>query len=265
MSTLYTKTGYDKGSPAIPSKNEGIGSNGGDSGIPQYKITTIPSTVEQLYQVNPRIKSTYTLHRNISLTDSLESYQNRAWKETVILRRNNRVPSKELVLHFLKVLSAKSISTYRTKIFRVLKDNRLEAVASIELTKDGNGKPNNTVHFHILTDDQRSEGELRKLLETACERQGLVKGTDFWITYCELYDGYGYFEYFTKYRFSDRVILFEKGTGLDKFYQIGKWFGKSKKQIWKEYIDERYRIEKRRIRPFWLKTDNRRKAVTKGS
>jgi len=123
----------------------------------------------------------------------------------------------------------------------ILTDNSLEAVANIELTREGNGRPNNSVHFHVLTDTQRSESELRKLFETACERQGLVKGKDFWITYRVLYDGYEYFDYFTKYgKHSREVILFVKGTGLDKFYQIGKWFGKSKKGIWKEYIRERY-------------------------
>jgi hypothetical protein len=91
-----------------------------------------------------------------------------------------------------------------------------------------------------LTDDLRCESELRSLLETACERQYLIKSKDFWITYRELDAGYGYFDYFTKYGYSDKVILFRKDTGLQKFYQIGKWFEKSKKQIWQEYILERY-------------------------
>ena len=239
--TLCTNLQNGQGSPVNTSKKEVVDRNGRDSGIPQYKITTINCHVAPLYQDNPFIKSTFTRYTNWSFTDSLESYQNRAWKETMILRRNNRVPTKEFVLHFLKVLSAKDISTYRTKIFRVLTDNGFEAVAGIELTKDGNGKPNNSVHFHVLTDAQRSESELRKLFETACERQGLVKGKDFRITYRVLDDGYGYFDYFTKYgKHSRDVILFVKGTGLDKFYQIGKWFGKSKKQIWKEYIRDRY-------------------------
>ena len=228
--------------PNLTSNEEPIDNDETDSAILQYAITTTPCHVEPLYQEHPRIKSTFTRYTNWSLTDSLESYQNRAWKETVVLRRNNRVPTKEFVLHFLEVFSVKVISVYRTKIFRVLTDNGLEAVANIELTRDENGKPNNTVHFTILTDDQRREKELRKLLEIACERQGLVKSIGFYITYEPLYDGYGRFNYFAKYgeKYFFKVILFRKNTGLQKFYQIGKWFGKNKKMIWEEYIRERY-------------------------
>ena len=121
--TLCTNPKNGQGSPASTSKKEVVDRKGKDSGIPQYKITTINCHVAPLYQDNPFIKSTFTRYTNWSLTDSLESYQNRAWKETMILRRNNRVPTKEFVWHFLKVLSAKDISTYRTKIFRVLTDN----------------------------------------------------------------------------------------------------------------------------------------------
>ena len=134
----------------------------------------------------------------------------------MILRRNNRIPTQEFVLHFLKVLSAKDIMEYRTKIFRILTDNGLESVANIELTKGKNGKPNNTVHFHFLTDDKRREKVLQKLFETACERQNLVKDKDFCMTHRNLYDGYGYFDYFTKYGYSDKVILFRKDVGLQK-------------------------------------------------
>ena len=118
----------------------------------------------------------------------------------------------------------------------------IEAVTSIELTLGKDGKPNNTVHFTLLTDDPRSEPELRLLIETACERQGLVNKIDFCITYQDHPDGYGRFNYFTKYgeKFFDKVILFrpkllksgKSGRTLQKFYQIGNWFDKPKKQIW---------------------------------
>ena len=60
------------------------------------------------------------------------------------------------------------------------------------------------------------------------------------MTYRNLYDGYGYFNYFTKYGYTDRVVLFRKDVGLQKFYQIGEWFKEKKKTIWKEYISEKY-------------------------
>jgi hypothetical protein len=136
------------------------------------------------------------------------------------------------------VYSTKEIREYRKKIFRVLTDNGLEAVANIELTRGEDWEPNNCVHFHLITDDPRSEEELRLLLEMACERQGLVKDTDFCITYQKLYDGYWRFSYFTKFgkKYFYSVILFEKNLGLDKFYEIGKWFHKPQVQIWEDII-----------------------------
>ena len=141
---------------------------------------------------------------------------------------------------------------YRKKIFRVLVDNGLEAVTSIELTRGKNGRPNNTVHFHIITDDPRSEQELRQLLETACKRQGLVQDNDFCVDHRLLWDGYRYFNYFTKYgeKYFDKVILFQKGLlesgkTIQKFYTIGQWYqkGRGKIQIWDEikaYCQEKY-------------------------
>jgi len=155
----------------------------------------------------------------------------------MILRWNNRLPTKELVLNFLKVCTAREIIDTLKAVFRNLKEQGLEAIANIELTATGGkyGKPNNTVHSHILTDDPRSVAKLKRLLITACERHGLVKNIDFWISdHRELYDPDGYIDYFTKYGYSHKVILFKKGTGINKFYTIGQWFQKGKGKIWDE-------------------------------
>ena len=66
---------------------------------------------------------TYTLHKNRSFTDSRESYQNGASKETLILRWNKRIPTQEFVLHFTTIFSAEKIDYLREKIFRYLKDH----------------------------------------------------------------------------------------------------------------------------------------------
>jgi hypothetical protein len=153
----------------------------------------------------------------------------------MILRFNNRIPTKEIVLHFLTIFSKEEIISLRTKIFRYLTEHKLIAVVNIELSRGRNSKPNNTVHFHLLTDDTRNENELRELLEVACENNGLIKNKNYWISYRKLYDGYGYFNYFTKCGFSKDVILFQKGIRLHKYYQIGKWFNKSKKLIWEDF------------------------------
>jgi hypothetical protein len=196
--------------------------------------------MQQLYQENPRVQSTYTRHKNRSFTDSLESYQNGAFKQAQILRQNKRLPRVEFVLHFLQEFSVADIRTYRTKIFRCLRTQKIEAVVSIELTKGQNNQPNNTVHFHILTDDQRSEEELRALFNKACEGRNLVKWKDFRIDYRELSNPDGYFNYFTKFGYNTKVILFQPKTGLCKFTQIGKWFRKSKEVLWKEFKQETF-------------------------
>ena len=196
----------------------------------------------KLYNPDPRATSTFTLYTNWSFRDSLGSYQNGAWKERSILRHNHRIPTFEVVWHLTKVFSAKEISAYRTKTFRYLKEHGIEAVANIELTRGEDGEPNDKTHFHILSDDTRSEDEIRKLFNTACLRSGLNR-KDFRIDYRELYDGYAYFDYFVKYgkRFSNKVILFQKGIkGLDKFYRIGNWFRESKKKLWKGFLQDKY-------------------------
>ena len=89
------------------------------------------------------------------------------------------------------------------------------------------------MHYHILTDDPRSEKELRKCFNEACERCSLSKGLgnklgkgkDFRVDYNERPEGYDY-DYYLKYgeKYKDDVVLFIKGTRLQKFYQIGKWY-----------------------------------------
>jgi len=156
----------------------------------------------------------------------------------------------------LKEFLKGDITKYRTKIFSILEKAGIQAVASIELSRTipRIGKANNMVHFHILTDDDRSEFELRKLFNKACEDSGLEKKKDFKIDCRKIENGYWYFDYFTKFdrksrgkymKSKDRkeaserkwswltVLLFDK-IRMQKFYQIGKWFDKSKGEIWKE-------------------------------
>ena len=199
------------------------------------------NNMQKLFQEHPYRRCTYIRHKSRSFTDCHESFQNGVNKEASIMRWNKRIPTKEIVWHLLIVLSADEINALRLKVFRYLKDHGLEGVATIELTKGKNGRANNCIHFHCLTDDPRNEVEIRALFNRACERDGFVKGQDFRIDYRNLYDGEAYFSYFTKSgeQHTDEVILFqprllESGRTLQKFYQIGNWFGKSKKEIWND-------------------------------
>ena len=231
--------------------NENTGSDGTPVGI--------NTRLQPLYQDKPHANSTYVQYPNRSFTGSLESYQYGAEKEVLILQRNKRPPTKAIVMHHLKELSVADIVAYRSKIFRILRREGIQAVVAIELsrTRPKTGKPNNRVHYHILTDDkgsgQRSEEELRDIFKKACEDSGLDK-KDFRIDYKKVDDGEWYFDYFTKFdrkskdkykndggyknKENDgdwkRVLLFRQGLRLHKFYQIGKWFKKSKALLWKE-------------------------------
>jgi hypothetical protein len=143
--------------------------------------------------------------------------------------------------------SPQEINMYRGRIFKYLRKHGFEGVASIELTRGADGLPNNCVHFHVLSDDTRSEKELRALFNMACIGAGLCEG-DFGVKVYGLSDGFGYFDYFTKCgkRYIKKIILFrnekELGARIQKFYVLGGWFKKSggKGRIWKAYIREWY-------------------------
>jgi hypothetical protein len=193
--------------------------------------------MQVLYQDIPYKRCVYRRHKQRSFTDCKESNQNGAQKECLLLRRNGRIPTKELTWHLLNVHSVQEISDIRSHVFGYLQSHGIEAVAAIELTRDGKGNPNNTVHFHILTDSKRNEKEIAELIMKGCRQKGLRK-KDYHVDRRELWNGYKYFNYFTKYGYEHKVILFQKGLYVQKFYQIGKWYRKTKKELWAEIIKE---------------------------
>ena len=181
--------------------------------------------------------------RNYSFTNSKESYQHKAGKEAKMLHWFGRYPTTAVVWHLLKEFSIEEIIAFRTKMFRYLQEHGIEAVASIELTRGANGIPNGRVHFHILIDDQRSKQDIRTLFNTAALRSGQSR-EEFRIDCIELRKPKPYIDYYAKTgKHAKKVLLFEKDTGLQKFYIIGMWFKewkggrwvkKSKKAIWNE-------------------------------
>jgi len=194
--------------------------------------------ISHIYQDSPKTKSTFTEFKNRSYTDSLESYNNGAWKELMILKENLRIPNWEFIWHLLVPYEREDLKFYRDKVFRYLREHGIIATANIEITRDKNNMPSDCVHFHVLTKDKRSEKELRDLFNTACVNSGLGQ-KEFRIDLRQLSDGLSYFSYFVKYK-NDKVILFQKGTGIRKFYTIGKWYKKSKKELWSDYIRKTY-------------------------
>jgi len=219
-----------------------------------YYVVESPFEIPKLFQTGkyPRLISNYLKNSDkkpfiCDWTDSIESNQNAALREITILRRNGRIPKIDYKVRFLKEFFADEINAHRKNIFEVMRNVRLqerlnvrcpislEAVVALELTRGEDDKPNNRVHFHFLTKDPRSPEELTKVFITACEYSGLVKNEDFVVDKPRpLWDGYTYFNYFTKFEYLDKLFLFKKGTGLQKIYTIGKWFTKKKSELWTE-------------------------------
>jgi hypothetical protein len=191
------------------------------------------------------------LIKNRSPTDSLASFNNLASKESQILRRNPRVAKHDIVIYFLKVFDVPELKAMRDKVFGYLRKAGLNAVANIEPTEDGFGHPTDTVHFHILTDDERDKDFLRQLGRDACLAAGLqdkamcnAPRNEFDVECRDIYDYDRYIDYFTKLDREEYVNLFIKKSRIQRFYTIGNWFSdangnpRGKGDIWKEIKQE---------------------------
>ena len=188
---------------------------------------------------------------NRSPTDSLESFNNLASKEAQILFRNPREAKYEIVIHFLKVYMEPELKKIRDKVFDYLRKSGLNAFVALEPTDDGFGNPNDCVHFHILTDDDRGIDFLRELGRTICLAAGLqdkevcnAPENEFDVECRGLYDYAGYIDYVTKHNREDEVHLFIRGSRIQRFYFLNDWYidangnRRNKTDIWKEIIQE---------------------------
>jgi hypothetical protein len=198
------------------------------------------SSVERVYG----IVSTTLYVRNQKKAHKFPKFSQQRLRK---LEMNNRLPTKEIVWHLYKELEPNEIRELRNGVFRYLANHGLEAITNIELTRGDYKKANNRVHFHMLTDDERSEDELKFLIIKPCIRRGLVMGDgkDFGVDFRELLRPDTYFAYFTKFsrvdkewcekHNKDRVLLFQPKLGLYKFLEIkkGTWFSPSKAALWK--------------------------------
>lgn len=221
-----------------------------------------PQQFEKLYQDEEDIRNEclytkYTGIRKYSLTDSRESRNNYVWRELIILRRKGRIPTFEVRVNFFCQFPTKwDIDYLRTKLRNCLKYRKIAAIMAIGLTRGKDGKPNNTVHLHILMGDKEndenlsSEDEKRRRKEIAghlrkvCERQGLVWKRDFKIESQPLGDGETYFIYFVKHgKFGKDIPLFIEGLNMQEFTHTG-WFEKGEAgengRLWDEYCREKY-------------------------
>ena len=179
--------------------------------------------VPPLYQVNPDVKS-------------VQSYQFLASRNSVLLRRNGRIPTHQVAIEFRKVHPPNEIMNLRSRIFRYMGYyNEIEAIVRIALSKSYDEKPDNRVYFHILTDCPENANSILHTFHSACWHNDLVLFTDYWIEYSPIFNGKFDFDAFTG---CDRkVILFRKELRIKEYYEIGKWYHKPKTVLWQEVID----------------------------
>jgi len=228
--------------------------------------------MSSIVQRNPERHVQYIIHqliKNRSPTDSIESFNNLAHKEAQILHRNPRKAKYEVTWHILKPLDIPELRRVRDKVFGYLRKVKLNAVISIEPTTDGFGNPNDCVHFHILTDDDRGVEFLRELVKTASLSAGLkskslngVPKNEFDIECRSLPDYDGYIRYFTKHNREDEVYLFIRGSRIKRFYTIGDWYidadgnRESKGDKWNAIIqetrDNHAKAEKQDSKPIYV-------------
>ena len=130
------------------------------------------------------------------------------------------------------------------QMFRYLGDHGIVAVVALEGTRGDFGKPNNKVHCHFLIDDKDAPISNKKLLALfvkACKLRGLERGKDVKISNPEKLPDDFTFDYFVKIgKHGTDIPLFKRGLNIRKFRWIGKWFTKSKKDLWEgtEKVEE---------------------------
>ena len=166
-----------------------------------------------------------------SPTYSLETFDNLASKQSQMLFRNPREAQYDLVIHFLKWFGVPELKVMRDKVLDYLRKSGLNAHVSLEPTDDGFGNPTDTVHLHIITDDDRGKDFLLNLGRTSCLAAGLqdkaichATKNEFDVECHKLYDYGGYIDYVTKHNREEKVHLFIRGSRIRRFYTLNDWF-----------------------------------------
>lgn len=212
----------------------------------------------RLRQINPKLLSTYRLHKVISTTDSLESYRNWALRESITLKENHRQANKEIRVGLLRELSVAELKKIRTKCRDYLRKNKMPFYATFEFTRKVTGfkkggkkkikHPTDRMHGHYLLDTDKGKEELEEFFNNVCFSCGLSEG-DFDVRCREIPNPKRYAFYLTKYKLPHRVILAKKNVGFRKTSCSKDWWidanGNitSRKEIWKGYKAKRHEQE----------------------
>jgi len=214
-------------------------------------------TPERLYQETPRRYNTYiAIPWKRSWTRSRESYQNAAKREFDLLKANPRTANHEIVIGYLKEFPILEIREQFSRIKEWLRRHRITAYIVTEITRDGQKKPTNKIHYHCLIDSRLSVRRLRCIFNQACQYAGLQRKEDYRVMYSSLSNRgefLGKARYILKYgpEFFDKTILFRPkrdfshNKSTNKIHHI-RWFidadgnSISKADLWKSLVGKWY-------------------------
>ena len=163
-----------------------------------------------------------------SFTESVESYMKAAGQESWIHENNFRVPKQEIVLRYFTKLSVSTLRENWKRLHKNLKKSKIIYAAVIELTEGCDDLPNDCVHYHFLIDTKLDRGELMETMKMICLKSNLgVYKQDFDLIYPNsgIKDWVARkIHYFTKFNHPTKVILFNVGLRIRKFYYSSDWF-----------------------------------------
>ena len=201
-----------------------------------------------LHQKKPRITSgNHPIYKHKrSFTHSPVSYERAGQKEYIILMRNfeytKEYPNFHVIATFQKQMSIVDFSNIRNIAFTYLGKWKVRGYFVHEPTPSRNG-----LHIHIATIYGRTQDDLRDCVKYAWEYSGLKYDQDFHVIVKPIAEPDKDYKRLCSYilKFNGKrktnlrtPRLFIKGLRLRKTGSFGKWFVKTKKELWAEYREE---------------------------
>ncbi len=204
---------------------------------------TASDEIRKLYQERPKLQCNSRYPNTKSATDSIESHNNLAKQEICLTFRGGRQVDHSITLHHLTVMNSRQYVVTWKKIKAFLEKVGVVALKVAEITRNKWKRPTNRLHYHIFVVGCWTEIQLRTLFRECCLASGL-EATDFRVDYAPVANFIGFLCYALKYKRPERIILFEKHTGIRKIEPIGAWYCDhkghkiSRTRAWKDVIEE---------------------------
>jgi hypothetical protein len=154
--------------------------------------------------------------------------------------------------------SPKEISETWAKVRRKLQAAGIVAYRILEITTDGNGRPMNRVHYHLLVKSDHTKADLERAIDTS-----IPAGLPFHKHVKPIKNPWGYICYILKAKvggfnkqgrrvadkWADERIMFRSKLGIKKVATVGKFFVKSKAALWNDIKEQERTIGDNLARP----------------